>query len=394
LDEEDKSLKKLKILLLIKPFGEKYPKHKAKYDMIKAIEEVAEVRYWSKDGHIRDILKKLAFQPDFIFHYEMAWGIFAPKITGLDKIPIPTGCYMIDTHYYPDKRRQYFRQTKIDLIFCPVKSAFYRVLPDYRHKHRWLPFSIDPKVFKDWGQRKDIDFLLLGQVHYKSIAGEKVARAGKYAFRDAVLQKMQSEKGFVFQPHPGHLAPPSPTLLANERYAQLINRSKMFFTCGGMFQYPVMKFFEAPACRSLLLAEPPPDILELGFKDGENFVACDRSNFYEKALYYLNNEDERERITRNGYEFVHKYHSNRARAEQFVAYVEEFLQTWKGKTFPQAARRRTPRANRKNISLLLSQRRRPVRSKRLSRRKGLVRRIRPVRKTRAVRRARLTRRKR
>ena len=86
-----------------------------------------------------------------------------------------------------------------------------------------------------------------------------------------------------------------------------------------------MKYFEAPACKTLLLAEPVPDILELGFKDGVNFVACDKTNFYEKAMYYLKNEKERIRITENGYKFIHDYHTDDARAKNFVKEIQEYI---------------------------------------------------------------------
>ena len=135
---------------------------------------------------------------------------------------------------------------------------------------------------------------------------------------------MRDEKGFVFHPHPGHNAPENSVI--NEKYAKELNRSKIFFTCGSEFKYPVLKYFEAPASKTLLLAESIPDILDLGFKDGVNFVACDRSNFYEKAMYYLENENERMQITENGYEFIHANHTDDARAKNFVNEVQEFIQ--------------------------------------------------------------------
>ncbi|MED3763700.1 glycosyltransferase [Ureibacillus terrenus] len=318
--------KKLKILILIRPFTKKYPKHLPKYQMIKAIEKYAEVRYWHKDGNIHDILKQLKFKPDFIFHYDIGYGyVLAPKITGLHQINIPKGCYVIDAHYSPKERINYFERNKIDLIFSATKSAFLKTYPKYKNKFRWLPFSVDSAVFKDYKLKKDIDFLLIGQLYDRSKkTGYKTyTQKGRYPFREAVLEKMRKMKGFVFHPHPGHTAPTN--ALLNEKYAKELNRAKIFFTCGSRLKYPVLKFFEAPACKTLLLAEPVPDILELGFKDGENFVACDQSDFYNKALYYLRNEKERMRITENGYQLIHSKHTNDVRAKEFVQEVQKFL---------------------------------------------------------------------
>ncbi|OIJ10393.1 glycosyl transferase family 1 [Anaerobacillus alkalilacustris] len=312
---------KVKILILIKKFGLKFPKHKQKYEMIKALEEFADVYYWHNDGSIIEILKKFKFTPDFILHYDFAWnGHYAPKISDLDKINIPKGCFVIDIHWNKEKRRNYFITNNIDLIFSVTKHPFLHAFPEFKEKHRWIPFSINPNVIKDWKLKKDIKFLLMGLVHYNNV---KHPPKGRYRFRDAVYEKMKSIEGFKFNKHPGHLT--SSTKMVNENFAKELNRSEIFFTCGGVFQYPVIKFFEALGCKTLLLAEPNPDILELGFKDGENFVACNISNFYKKALYYSENKIERERIINNGYNFVHTHHTNKVRAKNFVQYIEEFL---------------------------------------------------------------------
>lgn len=318
---------KVKILILIRNFAKSYPKHKAKFETIKAIEKFAEVKYWYRDGNIHDILKELDFKPDFIFHYDIAYGyVLAPRIRGLHEVDIPKGCFVIDAHYSPGERRRYFDRNKIDLIFSVTKDSFLKRYEQYKDKFRWFPFAIDPTVFKDWQLEKDIDFLLIGQLYdrEKKTGYRTLTPKGKYPFREAVLEKMRGEKGFVFYPHPGHNA--SSKSIVNERYAKELNRSKIFFTCGSKLQYPVLKYFEAPACNTLLLAEPIPDILELGFKDGENFVACNQSDFYEKAMYYLKNEAERKRITENGYRFIQNHHTNDVRAKEFVEEIKKIIQ--------------------------------------------------------------------
>lgn len=315
---------KLKILLLIKPFWTKFPKHKPKYETITALENFAEVRYWHRDGNIKDILKKIDFKPDFILQYDVAWGYaFSPIISGLGQIDIPKGCIVIDIHYFPYVRRQYFKDTAIDMIFSLTKAPFLKTFPEYQGEFRWWPFSVNPGIFKDWQLEKENDYLLMGQVYDPDGSNKTNTPKGRYPFREEVLKKMRDIDGFVYHAHPGHDAPP--TAILNEKYAQELNRSKIFFTCGGQYKYPVLKYFEALACRTLLLAEPVQDILDLGFKDGHHFVACDLSNFQEKALYYLDHEKERQLITDNGYELIHTYHTNDARAQQLVHYIEEFL---------------------------------------------------------------------
>ncbi|MGG1397244.1 glycosyltransferase [Bacillus salipaludis] len=270
------------------------------------------------------------FIPDFILHYDIAWGnALSPNITGLDEINIPKGCIVIDIHFQPATRSKYFVKNKVDLIFSVTKSAFLKSYPEFIDKFRWWPFSVSPNICKDWGLEKDIDFLLNGQVFDRTGKTPNLTRTprGRYPFREKVLAKMRGVEGFFFYPHPGHNAPNH--AFVNENYAKALNRAKIFFTCGSVLKYPVLKFFEAPACRTLLLAEPVPDILELGFKDGINFVACDQVNFFEKAMYYIENQEERQRITDCGYQFIHTHHSNEERARQLVKDVQDFIQNKK-----------------------------------------------------------------
>src|SRR5690625_1032402 len=290
------ALKRLQILVLIKPFWY-IPKHKPKIDMIRALETYAKVHYWYDDLNIDDILITLNIIPDFILHYDIAWNYsLAPNIEGLNTRDIPIGCFVIDLHWKPEQRIKYFKDNDIDLIFSVSKNPFLKVFPQFKQKLRWIPWSIRPQVMKDWGQKKDIDSLLMGLVYVdkNNLNGHKspkqIPSKGRYAFRDAVFEKMKSNSGFVFHPHQGHRTLESKDLIVNVDYAKELNRSRIFYTCGSRNKtggLAVLKFFEALGCHTLLLAETNEDIEELGFKDSENFVACTIDNLVEKTEYYL-----------------------------------------------------------------------------------------------------------
>lgn len=293
--------------------------------MVDAIKNFADVEYWHKDGSILEILKQIKMKPDFIFHYDIAWkNVFSPNITDFDKINIPKGCYVIDTHFNPEERKQYFEQNKIDVIFSATKYPFLQTFQEkkFQKKFRWLPFAINPNVIKDWKLKKDIKFLLAGQVYNKK-ANKPKTKKGRYPFREKVLKSMKNVKGFTFVPHPGHLTQNYD--MVEHNYAKLINRAEIFFTCGGVTNYPVLKFFEVPGCNTLLLAKPNRDILDLGFRDKVNFVACTNSNIYEKAMYYIKNTKEREKIKKEAYDFIHKNHTIQIRAQQFVKLVSKVI---------------------------------------------------------------------
>jgi spore maturation protein CgeB len=309
--------KKLKILILIKKFGQTMPKHQHKYDMVRAIRQFAQVSYWHKNGDIRNILKKIKMKPDFIFHYDISWNYaFAPKITNLSKVKIPKGCYVLDIHWRPNERKAYFDKiAKPNLIFSASKYPFLKAFPECNRRFRWAPFAINPNIIRDYKENKDIDFSLMGLLH----------PPGRYPFRETVLNRMTEVNGFVHFKHPGHHVQTKQGVLINTEYARVINRTKLFFTCGSQLEIPVAKFFEGPGCRALLMAEPNRDILDLGFKDKVNFIACDGENLARKANYYQTNHLERELITQNGYDFIQTHHTNQVRANQFVAAIEELL---------------------------------------------------------------------
>lgn len=327
-----------KILILIKPFWT-YPKHKAKFEVIREIEKFAEVYYWNEDGNIHEIIKKLGVQFDFIFQYDIAWSYgLAPKIIGLDQLNIPKGCFVIDLHWNPQSRKKYFIENKIDLIFSVTRTPFLKAFPQFKKKLRWLPWSINPDVMKDYQLAKSFDYLLMGLVYVERNQLERFAYPkqlppkGRYAFRDKVYEKMYNKPGFMFHPHPGHRTMDYRNIIVGKRYAQELNRAKMFFTCGSRDKnggITVQKFFEAPACRTLLMAEENDDLRHLGFIDGENFISCTTENFEQKAKKYLFNDIERMRITDNGYQLIHRHHTNENRARFFVTSIKDFLKAQK-----------------------------------------------------------------
>lgn len=326
--------KKLNILVLIKPFWN-YVKHLPKIDFIRTLAKHTNITYWYKEGHIKDILAKLDVKPDFIYHYDIAWNYaFAPRIIGLGEIDIPKGCFVIDIHWSPESRKDYFKVNKIDMIFSASKHPFVNTFPQYESKLYWLPWSVNTDIFKDWGNKKDIDYLLMGLVHVNWTNENKFKRPGKnppkgrYAFREAVLEQLADKPNFVFRPHPGHRAKKE-DIFVWKKYARELNRAKIFFTCGSRNQsggYAVLKYFEAPACKTLLIAEQNRDIAELGFKDGVNYVSCTTDNVEEKAVYYLLHDKKRKEITENGYQFIQNNHTNEHRALTMITNIETFLQ--------------------------------------------------------------------
>jgi hypothetical protein len=118
----------------------------------------------------------------------------------------------------------------------------------------------------------------------------------------------------------------------NEKYKlQLINYagnlrlSKLTLFDGGIFDYPVKKFYESMACGCLVLAPKPLDADYLGFIDNETYVQIDENNFMDKVKFYLNNDKERERITKNAYNLYLERFTIEKDVEKFINFCKQEL---------------------------------------------------------------------
>lgn len=284
--------------------------------LLKELAELVDLLVWYESGDIQEILNLLGTRPDFIFINEFG-ETNSPKISGLKSLAIPYAVLLHDLHYEIAARNLALRDENIRYIFALARDKFYQWYPDFRGSHRWLPHQINNHIFKDYGLPKDIDCLLMGAVNEKW-----------YPLRVKFLAKMQNKPGFVYHQHPNYRNFSDEewaTLFIGENYAREINRAKIFFTCGGVYDYPLAKYFEVLACNTLLLAPSNPDIEALGFIPGVHFVPVNEDDFEEKADYYLHHASERIKIARQGYEMVQARHTTAQRAVELVDMIQAIL---------------------------------------------------------------------
>lgn len=91
-----------------------------------------------------------------------------------------------------------------------------------------------------------------------------------------------------------------------ESYAETLNGSKIAFNfCrNNMIN---QKTFEIPACNTLMFINEDVENLSSYLKDKEDCIYYNEDNFEELIEYYLQNNEEREKITKKGYQKVQKY---------------------------------------------------------------------------------------
>ena len=281
-----------------------------------------EVVFTNLRGDIREIIKRLNFEPNFIFidNYIEDYCVLSGKpLTGLDKVNIPKGVLLCDVHNAAKfEFKEFILKNNIDIIFAHYRDAFLMTYPQFRQKFRWLPLFADISVYKNYYLDKTIDYMLIGYV-------DKVI----YPLRHLMLLKYKNKRNFYTTEHPGY--GPLNNLQFTHKpligidYAKKINEAKLFFTDDSVFKYPIGKYFEVPACYTLLIASGSSELQDLGFVDGKTFVEVNKTNFNKKALYYLKNNDERMLITENGYNMIRDNHTTEIRVEQFLDMINKYL---------------------------------------------------------------------
>lgn len=294
-----------------------YVSRNGMYYLLSELSKITDlVTCYESDGDIHQILHQLNIKPDFILiseYYEKD----ATKITGLSNLSIPYAISMLDLHKNKKLRNQLIVSENIQNIFSVYRDAFYQMYPGFMGNISWLPHHVPLGIFKDYGLSKDIDYLLMGDLD-----------RNYYPLRNEILYKMNNKPGFVYHKHPGYREfSVDEKIFVRKRYAQEINRAKIFFTCDSKLHYPVAKYFEVLACKTLLLAPTSPEIEDLGFIPGVNFVSIDEHDFEEKAEYYLNHKKKRLEIVEQGYEMVRARHSTAKRAAELVKMIKNILKS-------------------------------------------------------------------
>ncbi|MBB6450000.1 glycosyltransferase involved in cell wall biosynthesis [Geomicrobium halophilum] len=268
-----------------------------------------ELTIWRSPEHISSILRKIDTEPSAIFIVNDIGSRMEPLVKGLANTNIPVAMGVNDVHRFSKLRKSYIEKNQIQHLFSVVRDPFSDIYPEYVANMRWFPHYVETSVFREEQMEKTIDFLMMGAVN------------DYYPLRRKILETFADDHRFVYHPHPGYRnykESEQERFFIGRKYVQEINRAKIFFTSPSILHYPVKKYFEVLACKTLLLAPTFPELEDLGFIPGVHFIAVNEDNFKEQAEYYLKNEEVRRHISEQGYNFVRKHHSTAVRAKQLI----------------------------------------------------------------------------
>ena len=173
----------------------------------------------------------------------------------------------------------------------------------------WANF-VDPRVFRDYQQPKNIPVLFTG------------SQAAHYPWRNRVYSAVTPRYPCLTTPHRGWFDQKAAgNMVQGVPYATLLNSSCVAPTCGTIAREVVRKHFEIPASRTCLVTERTRALEEAGFVDMQNVVFADPDDVLEKLDSLFAHPEEMRRITDAGYELVHARHTMSSRDQVHQWYV-------------------------------------------------------------------------
>lgn len=257
---------------------------------------------------IPEVIKGKNF--DLIFTYGLR---YTEPFLGLGEIKnIPKVHYAVD--YFKKlgggtyaRNHKLFTRDKYDLYFCVVGDILKNIKKNGYSNSYLLPFSIDTNIYKRTKEfkSKNID-----------VSAIFTTRDDVYPNRNRIqkmIKKFKDIKTYIKQ-------------VQHQQYIDKINSSKICITSNNKSKSLSIKYYEILACGSMLLADEPEDLQELGFIPGKHLVIYDGLDDLKNKIYwYLSHGKKLRTISNQGMEFVRQNHNNTIRVKQFTKIIRKQL---------------------------------------------------------------------
>jgi glycosyltransferase involved in cell wall biosynthesis len=207
----------------------------------------------------------------------------------------PLAYWAVDTHRDFDVRLE--RARRADFVFAAQRDGAERLRREGVETAVWLPLGCDPEIHRRHDIDKEHDIAFVGHVFPGPRADLLELLAARFP------------NHFIGQVY-------------LEEMARTYSASRIVFN-RSILNDVNMRVFEALACGSLLVTN---DLSENGqgelFRDGEHLVTYrSGEELVEKVAYYLEHEDERERIASAGRAEVMAKYTYRHRVERLLSEV-------------------------------------------------------------------------
>lgn len=201
------------------------------------------------------------------------------------KSPVPNVMIATDPHAVDYTQRRLYADYFFNMQHHYMKPGDY-----------WLPYAYEPAIHSFTNQKNEFDIVLSGL---------------QYPNRVAFMDEMK-KRGYKVLNTLG---------LIYDDYTMAYNKGKIAFVWSSKQDLPA-RFWEGLAMKRLVLTNRVPDLAQLEFVEGEDYVGFDTlEEAVEKAQYYLAHDEEREKIAANGWKKVQP-HTYEARCKQLLEIVK------------------------------------------------------------------------
>ncbi|HEY4300746.1 MAG TPA: glycosyltransferase [Candidatus Didemnitutus sp.] len=259
-----------------------------------------DVTVFNSDGDYAEICDRL--RPDMTL-FECGLNQLScrkPRITNLQARPDVAKAALHNADAWCDARAGLLADVEdmgIETFFAISVTAFEHT-PELGDGLYVWPNCIDPRMFRLYGEAKNVPMLFTG------------AMTALYPWRTKVQRTLSAKYPSLVCPHLGYDPGQTPgQMLTGERYARIINASQVVPTCGTVAREVVRKHFEIPAAGSCLVTERTPALEAAGFVDLENCIFAEPDEVLEKVHHLFRHPEVLARITAAGHELVAARHT-------------------------------------------------------------------------------------
>lgn len=299
-------------LLFIRPSAETFPTYIATHfdEQASCLGQWFDVTVARPEGDYAELCG--AHRPDLVM-FESGVYMRGPRnLRNTDACPEIPKLGFLNSDAYCSTRRAFLSDMErwgVETFFTH-SVAMAEHTPEIADRLFVWPNSINPEVYRDYGENKIIPVLLTG------------SRELHYPWRNEIMDLVSQKYPTLRTPHFGWMnRSKADRTVHGADYARLINAAFLAPTCGTIANEVVRKHFEIPGCRTCLLTESTPGLAAAGFVDMENCVFVDAGNVLQKLDYLFDHEDELRAITDRGHALVHERHTwaNRDQIFQWFA---------------------------------------------------------------------------
>ena len=269
-------------------------------DLYRELKELENVHLFEgRLGNINSLLKQALVEFDCIIfglgYFSQNNSSVYQKIEGLDELNIPVVCYLHKPQTLLEEKLQFCKINKVDLLL-DSQSTYRRhgEIAETKSIRSW--FTATPKLYYPREVEEKYDIGFSGALH-----GDGKIFGPTRDLRVRIRNLLATTKYNIFWNASNTL---EYRINSFEEYATKINESKVWLATTGPTEDVSPRYFEVMLSKTLLFCNDMPEQYDGLFKDGINCVTFknDLSDFTEKLSYYLENNEEREKIIEEAYD--------------------------------------------------------------------------------------------